>query len=34
MLQQQARDSSGKPLIQVEGNGMNFNQSVQAPVFS
>ena len=33
-LQSNARDSNGKALIQVEGEGMNFNQNTAAPVFN
>jgi len=33
-LQQSARDSHGKPLVQIEGTGMNFDQSTKVPMFS
>jgi len=29
-----ARDSTGKSLVQIEGSGMNFDQTVKAPMFS
>ena len=33
MLQEQARDAKGRPLVTIEGNGMNFDQTIKTPVF-
>jgi hypothetical protein len=34
MLQEQARDAKGRPLVTIEGNGMNFDQTIKTPVFN